>query len=84
MGRRIFSGVHSVMSLQGVIFDLDGTLINSALDFNLICNDLGIPFRQPILEFLGTEAMIAEAERLAARGLTKEQIAYCLDFALIQ
>ncbi len=28
-----------------------------------------------------TTAMIAEAERLAARGLTKEQIAYCLGFS---
>ena len=28
-----------------------------------------------------TEALINEAERLAARGLTKEQIAYCLGFS---
>jgi transcriptional regulator with XRE-family HTH domain len=28
-----------------------------------------------------TETMIAEAERLASRGLTKEQIAYCLGFS---
>lgn len=28
-----------------------------------------------------TETMIAEAERLGARGLTKEQIAYCLGFS---
>jgi HAD superfamily hydrolase (TIGR01549 family) len=40
------------MSLQGVIFDLDGTLIDSALDFNLMRGDLGIPVGQPILEFL--------------------------------
>lgn len=40
------------MSLQGVIFDLDGTLIDSGLDFNLIRYDLGIPLGHPILEFL--------------------------------
>ena len=28
-----------------------------------------------------TEVMIAEAEKLAARGLTKSQIAYCLGFS---
>jgi len=40
------------MSLQGVIFDLDGTLVDSALDFDLMREDLGIAVGQPILETL--------------------------------
>lgn len=40
------------MPLQGVIFDLDGTLIDSALDFDFIRRDLEIPVGQPILEYL--------------------------------
>jgi len=40
------------MALQGIIFDLDGTLVDSGLNFALIRNDLGIPAGNPILEFL--------------------------------
>lgn len=40
------------MSLRGVIFDLDGTLIDSQLDFDAIRRDMGLPAGQPILEAL--------------------------------
>jgi HAD superfamily hydrolase (TIGR01549 family) len=40
------------MSLQGVIFDLDGTLVDSRLDFNAIRREMQIPDGQPILEAL--------------------------------
>ena len=36
----------------GIIFDLDGTLVDSALDFNLLCQKLGWPPGTPILEHL--------------------------------
>ena len=52
------------MSLRGAIFDLDGTLIDSALDFNIIRSDLGIPVGQPILEFLGEIESADEKTRL--------------------
>ena len=50
--RFISSGADFTMYLKGVIFDLDGTLVDSALDFDLIRSDLGIPVGHPILEFL--------------------------------
>lgn len=37
---------------QGVIFDLDGTLVDSKLDFALLCQQLGWPAGTPILEHL--------------------------------
>ena len=36
-------------TLRGVIFDLDGTLVDSGLDFGVICREIGIP-RAPLLE----------------------------------
>lgn len=39
---------------RGVIFDLDGTLVDSRLDFNLLCQRLGWPVGSPILERLAT------------------------------
>ncbi len=54
------------MSLRGVIFDLDGTLIDSQLDFDAIRQDMGLPAGQPILEAL---------ENMPA-GASKEQ---CLE-----
>lgn len=40
------------MPLRGVIFDLDGTLVDSRLDFDAIRRDVGLPPGQPILEAL--------------------------------
>ena len=39
---------------QGVIFDLDGTLVDSKLDFSVLCQQLGWPAGTPILEHLAT------------------------------
>ena len=38
------------MALELVIFDLDGTLIEPALDFDAIKREIGLPADQPILE----------------------------------
>lgn len=40
------------MNLRGVIFDLDGTLVDSRLDFDTIRADLNLPPGKPILEAL--------------------------------
>lgn len=56
-----FSGIGSI---KGVIFDMDGTLVDSKLDFNSIRRELGFPEDQPILEHLATlesDTQIAEA-----------------------
>lgn len=53
----------------GIIFDLDGTLVDSKLDFNLLCHQLGWPVGTPILEHLAqlTEpAERAHAEQVIA------------------
>ena len=34
----------------GLVFDMDGTLVDSGLDFQLIRREMGIADRQPILE----------------------------------
>ncbi len=39
---------------QGIIFDLDGTLVDSKLDFADLCRQLGWPAETPILEHLAT------------------------------
>jgi len=41
-------------SHQALIFDLDGTLVDSRLDFTLLCQRLGWPAGTPILEHLAT------------------------------
>jgi HAD superfamily hydrolase (TIGR01509 family) len=38
--------------IRGLIFDLDGTLVDSGLDFDLMRREMGLPDRQPILEAL--------------------------------
>lgn len=40
------------MAIRGVIFDLDGTLVDSALDFALMKREMELPEDQPILESL--------------------------------
>jgi HAD superfamily hydrolase (TIGR01509 family) len=51
------------MSVEGVIFDLDGTLVESRLNFESIRSSLGLPDGQPVLEAI---AMIADAQHRAA------------------
>ncbi len=48
---------------EGVIFDMDGTLIVPLLDFNIIRSDLGIPGGEGILE---TVAKMPASERTVA------------------
>ena len=40
------------MPIRGVIFDLDGTLVDSGLDFDVMRREMGLPAGQPILEAL--------------------------------
>src|SRR5262249_1927945 len=43
-------------SVQGVIFDLDGTLIHQRLDFGAIRREIGLPPGAPLLEALAAMA----------------------------
>ncbi len=52
--------------LRGVIFDLDGTLVDSRLDFEAIRRDMGLPAGVPILEAVAQTESAAERERLQA------------------
>lgn len=38
------------MKFKGLVFDLDGTLVDSKLDFDQLRNDLGLSPQEPILE----------------------------------
>jgi HAD superfamily hydrolase (TIGR01509 family) len=49
--------------LRGVIFDLDGTLVDTGLDFHLIRREMGLPQGVPILEALAAAADDGHAER---------------------
>ena len=40
------------MQLKAIIFDMDGTIVDSGLDFDLMRSDIGIPKSEPILEHL--------------------------------
>lgn len=54
-------------SHQGIIFDLDGTLVDSQLDFTLLCKRLGWPEGTAILEHLATltqPGQIARAKQI--------------------
>ena len=48
------------MTVRGLIFDMDGTLVDSALDFAAIRQEIGLSNRQPILEGI---AQITDADR---------------------
>ena len=50
--------------LRGVIFDLDGTLVDSRLDFEAIRRDMGLPAGIPILEAVEQTSSSSERERL--------------------
>lgn len=51
------------LRFKGVIFDLDGTLVDSRLDFCQICLDIGWPIGTPLLEKLSQVACPIEASR---------------------
>jgi len=39
-------------NIRAVVFDLDGTLVDSGLDFNAMCDELGLPHGTAILEHI--------------------------------
>jgi HAD superfamily hydrolase (TIGR01509 family) len=67
--------VEALVLLKAVIFDMDGTLTDSPLDFERIRAECGVPAGRSVLEHLATlpeperrraEAVLAEHERRAA------------------
>lgn len=63
--------------IRGVIFDLDGTLIDSGLDFGLIRREMGLPEGTPILEALDTMRPGAEKSAMI-EVLRKHELAGAL------
>jgi HAD superfamily hydrolase (TIGR01509 family) len=55
--------------IRGVIFDLDGTLVDSALDFDLMRQEMRLEPGQPLLETLATlgEARAEECQEILQR-----------------
>ncbi len=69
------NNVRTTVHVKAVIFDMDGTVTDSPLDFDRIRADCGIPAGRSVLEHLATlpkaerrraEAVLAEHERRAA------------------
>ena len=54
----------AVTPIKAVVFDLDGTLVDSRLDFAAICNDIGWPAGTPLLEQLATVSCLTEKSRV--------------------
>lgn len=50
--------------LKGIIFDLDGTLADTQLDFARMCSDAGLPIGTKILEHCAELDDLAEVERI--------------------
>ncbi|KKO45738.1 phosphatase [Arsukibacterium ikkense] len=50
--------------IKAVVFDLDGTLVDSRLDFAAICHDIGWPAGTPLLEQLATVSCLTEKSRV--------------------
>lgn len=50
--------------LHGMIFDLDGTLVDSGLDFDAMRRDMGLPAGLPILESLDQIPAGSEKDRM--------------------
>ncbi|KKO48036.1 phosphatase [Arsukibacterium sp. MJ3] len=53
-----------LMPIKAVVFDLDGTLVDSRLDFSAICQDIGWPEGTPLLEKLTTVECVIEKNRV--------------------
>lgn len=62
--------MNAPLRVRGVIFDLDGTLIDSRLDFDAMRREMGFPAGQPILE--GIDALPAGARREQCRKILHE------------
>lgn len=63
------------MQLRGIVFDLDGTLVNSALDFDRMRREMELPPGAPILEALAE--LPAERARLCRAILDRHERAGC-------
>lgn len=50
--------------IKAVVFDLDGTLVDSALNFAAICDDIGWPHGTPLLETLARVTDLTERGRI--------------------
>ena len=55
-----------VSPIRGVVFDMDGTLVDSALDFDAMRAEMGLPAELPILE---TIASLGEHEAARCREI---------------
>lgn len=55
----------NLQHIRAVAFDLDGTLVDSKLDFRAICRDIGWPEGTPLLERLSQLGDCVEAQRAA-------------------
>lgn len=55
--------------IRGLIFDLDGTLVDSGLDFDALRREMRIPSGQPVLESMArmTESRLQECEEILQR-----------------
>lgn len=53
--------------LRGIVFDLDGTLVDSALDFSAMRRETGCPEGTGLLEFVAT--LDCDSERAAAEAV---------------
>src|SRR5438132_1173223 len=65
------------MRLQGIVFDLDGTLVQQELDFEAMRREIGVPLGTPLLETL---AALPEPERARAWGLAPAEIMMVGDY----
>ncbi len=63
---RAAAGREDPTSVRGVVFDLDGTLVDSALDFDLMRAEMGLAPGLPILEALAT---LPDAEAARCRDI---------------
>ncbi|MDX1677444.1 HAD family hydrolase [Arsukibacterium sp.] len=58
------TAVAATPAIKAVVFDLDGTLVDSRLDFATICHDIGWPAGTPLLEQLATVSCLREKARV--------------------
>ena len=68
------------MQPQAVIFDLDGTLTESLLDFDLIRDEIGLLPGMPILEQL---AGVGAGERARAEGILRRHETQAIESAVL-
>ena len=57
----LFKGLN-LNHIRGIVFDLDGTLVSSTLDFNQIRIDLGCPADVDVLNFVETLSLQERAD----------------------